>query len=248
MTMFKTYKETLNKNQLKQFEQIENNIKNIIITDDDYLNQLNTFIDKKIKTLRSEKSKQFYLDVKKHSHSVSNKIKEQDAIIDTNDYPNEYDPPIIKKDDVTSLLNKNEDVFITWNPNATLYDLLTNRDKYVLPKLKKEPTLNEKQDFLKAIMPCTGVIAPITYTEIVDNQIRYVVADKPPQLNTILEYLDNKIPVNNTYFKDLDQDVQNVFLGSTYLEEECYIYKYKGKIKKFPKKLKKEIFKTAIKS
>lgn len=248
MTMFKTYKETLNKNQLKQFEQIENNIKNIIITDDDYLNQLDTFIDKKIKTLRSEKSKQFYLDVKKHIHSVSNKIKEQDAIIDTNDYPNEYDPPIIKKDDVTSLLNKNEDVFITWNPNATLYDLLTNRDKYVLPKLKKEPTLNEKQDFLKAIMPCTGVIAPITYTEIVDNQIRYVVADKTPQLNTILEYLDNKIPVNNTYFKDLDQDVQDVFLGSTYLEEECYIYKYKGKIKKFPKKLKKEIFKTAIKS
>lgn len=248
MTMFKTYKETLNKNQLKQFEQIENNIKNIIITDDDYLNQLDTFIDKKIKTLKSEKSKQFYLDVKKHIHSVSNKIKEQDAIIDTNDYPNEYDPPIIKKDDVTSLLNKNEDVFITWNPNATLYDLLTNRDKYVLPKLKKEPTLNEKQDFLKAIMPCTGVIAPITYTEIVDNQIRYVVADKTPQLNTILEYLDNKIPVNNTYFKDLDQDVQDVFLGSTYLEEECYIYKYKGKIKKFPKKLKKEIFKTAIKS
>jgi hypothetical protein len=246
--MFKTYKETLNKNQLKQFEQIENNIKNIIITDDDYLNQLDTFIDKKIKTLKSEKSKQFYLDVKKHIHSVSNKIKEQDAIIDTNDYPNEYDPPIIKKDDVTSLLNKNEDVFITWNPNATLYDLLTNRDKYVLPKLKKEPTLNEKQDFLKAIMPCTGVIAPITYTEIVDNQIRYVVADKTPQLNTILEYLDNKIPVNNTYFKDLDQDVQDVFLGSTYLEEECYIYKYKGKIKKFPKKLKKEIFKTAIKS
>lgn len=248
MTMFKSYKERLNKSQLKQFEQIENNIKNIIITDDDYLNQLDTFIDKKIKTLRSEKSKQFYLDVKKHIHSVSNKIKEQDAIIDTNDYPNEYDPPIIKKDDVTSLLNKNEDVFITWNPNATLYDLLTNRDKYVLPKLKKEPTLNEKQDFLKAIMPCTGVIAPITYTEIVDNQIRYVVADKTPQLNTILEYLDNKIPVNNTYFKDLDQDVQDVFLGSTYLEEECYIYKYKGKIKKFPKKLKKEIFKTAIKS
>ena len=54
--------------------------------------------------------------------------------------------------------------------------------------------------------------------------------------------------LNNTYFKDLDQDVQDVFLGSTYLEEECYIYKYKGKIKKFPKKLKKEIFKTAIKS
>ena len=49
MTMFKTYKETLNKNQLKQFEQIENNIKNIIITDDDYLNQLDTFIDKKSK-------------------------------------------------------------------------------------------------------------------------------------------------------------------------------------------------------
>lgn len=97
-------------------------------------------------------------------------------------------------------------------------------------------------------MPCTGVVAPITYTEISNNQIHYVVADNTPQLNTILEYLDNKIPVNNTYFKDLDQDVQDVFLGSTYLEEECYIYKYKGKIKKFPKKLKKEIFKTAIKS
>lgn len=248
MTMFKTYKETLNKNQLKQFEQIENNIKNIIITDDDYLNQLDTFIDKKIKTLRSEKSKQFYLDVKKHIHSVSNKIKEQDAIIDTNDYPNEYDPSIIKKDDVTSLLNKNEDVFITWNPNATLYDLLTNRDKYVLPKLKKEPTLNEKQDFLKAIMPCTGVVAPITYTEISNNQIHYVVADNTPQLNTILDYLDNKIPINNTYFKDLDQDVQDVFLGSTYLEEERYTYKHKGEIKNFPNRLKKEIFKTAIKS
>jgi len=248
MTMFKTYKETLNKNQLKQFEQIENNIKNIIITDEDYLKQLDTFIDKKIKTLKSEKSKQFYLDAKKHIHSVSNKLKEQEAIIDTNDYPNEYDPPIIKKDDVTSLLNKNEDVFITWNPNATLYDLLTNRDKYVLPKLKKEPTLNEKQDFLKAIMPCTGVVAPITYTEISNNQIHYVVADNTPQLNTILDYLDNKIPINNTYFKDLDQDVQDVFLGSTYLEEERYTYKHKGEIKNFPNRLKKEIFKTAIKS
>ena len=248
MTMFKTYKETLNKNQLKQFEQIENNIKNIIITNDDYLNQLDTFIDKKIKTLRSKKSKQFYLDVKKHIHSVSNKIKEQDAIIDVNDYPNEYDPPIIKKDDVTSLLNKNEDVFITWNPNATLYDLLTNRNKYVLPKLKKEPTLNEKQDFIKAIMPCMGVVAPITYTEISNKQIHYVVADNTPQLNTILDYLDNKIPINNTYFKDLDQDVQDVFLGSTYLEEKRYTYKHKGEIKNFPNRLKKEIFKTAIKS
>lgn len=68
MTMFKTYKERLNKSQLKQFEQIENNIKNIIITDDNYLKQLDTFIDKKIKTLKSEKSKQFYLDAKK-THS-----------------------------------------------------------------------------------------------------------------------------------------------------------------------------------
>ncbi len=57
MTMFKSYKETLNKNQLKQFEQIESNIKNIIITDDGYLNQLDTFVDKKIRTLRSDASK-----------------------------------------------------------------------------------------------------------------------------------------------------------------------------------------------
>lgn len=248
MTMFKSYKERLNKSQLKQFEQIENNIKNIIITDNDYLNQLDTFIDKKLKTLKSEKSKQFYLDAKKHIHSVSSKVKEQDAIIDTNGYPDEYDPPIIKKEDIAPLLNKNEDVFISYDPKATLYDLLNDRDKYILPKLKKEPTLTEKQDFLKAIMPCTGVVAPITYTEITDNQIHYVVADKTPQLNTILEYLDNKIPVNNKYFKDLDQDVQDVFLGSTYLEEKCYIYKHKGKIKNFPKKLKKEIFENLTNS
>jgi hypothetical protein len=246
--MFKSYKERLNKSQLKQFEQIENNIKNIIITDNDYLNQLDTFIDKKLKTLKSEKSKQFYLDAKKHIHSVSSKVKEQDAIIDTNGYPDEYDPPIIKKEDIAPLLNKNEDVFISYDPKATLYDLLNDRDKYILPKLKKEPTLTEKQDFLKAIMPCTGVVAPITYTEITDNQIHYVVADKTPQLNTILEYLDNKIPVNNKYFKDLDQDVQDVFLGSTYLEEKCYIYKHKGKIKNFPKKLKKEIFENLTNS
>lgn len=248
MTMFKTYKERLNKSQLKQFEQIENNIKNIIITDDDYLKQLDTFIDKKIKTLKSEKSKQFYLDAKKHIHSVSSKIKEQDELIDITDYPNEYDPPIIKKDDIAPLLNKNEDVFISYDPKATLYNLLNDRDNYILPKLKKEPSLTEKQNFLKAIMPCTGVAAPITYIEINDNQIRYVVTDNTPQLNTILEYLDNKIPVNNTYFKDLDQDVQDVFLGSTYLEEKCYIYKYKDKIKNFPKKLKKEIFETLANS
>lgn len=135
-----------------------------------------------------------------------------------------------------------------WNPNATLYDLLTNRDKYVLPKLKKEPTLNEKQDFIKAIMPCTGVVAPVTYVEISNNRIRYIVADNTPQITTILEYLDNKFTVNDRYFKDLDQDIQDVFLGSTYLEEERYTYKYKGKLKNFPNKLKKEIFENAIKS
>lgn len=251
MTMFKTYKETLNKNQLKQFEQIENNIKNIIITSNDYLNQLDTFVDKKIKTLKSEKSKHFYLTAKKHIHAVSNKIKEQEAIIDATGYPDnidKYEPPMIKPENITSLLNENEDIFMSWDRDATLYDLLTNRDKYVLPKLKKEPTLNEKQDFLKAIMPCTGVVAPITYVEINNNRIRYIVVDNTPQVTTILEYLDNKFPVNDRYFKDLDQDVQDVFLGSTYLEEERYTYKYKGKLKNFPNKLKKEIFENTIKS
>lgn len=70
MTMFKSYKETLNKNQLKQFEQIESNIKNIIITDDGYLNQLDTFVDKKIRTLRSEASNTILFRCKR-IHSLS---------------------------------------------------------------------------------------------------------------------------------------------------------------------------------
>ena len=248
MTMFKSYKETLNKNQLKQFEQIESNIKNIIITDDGYLNQLDTFDDKKIKTLKSEASKQFYLDAKEHIHSVSNKIKEQEEIVDSN-YPDDiekYDPPIIDKDAIIPLLNEDEDISIEWDRNATLYNLLTDRDKYILTKPETEPTLEEKQDFLKAIMPCTGVVAPVTYVEIIDGQTRYVVADKTPQLDTILEYLDNKFPVNDVYFKDLDQDVQDVFLGSTYLEEERYTYERNGEIENFPDRLKKEIFNIDI--
>lgn len=248
MTMFKSYKETLNKNQLKQFEQIESNIKNIIITDDGYLNQLDTFVDKKIKTLKSEASKQFYLDAKEHIHSVSNKIKEQEEIVDSN-YPDDiekYDPPIIDKDAIIPLLNEDEDISIEWDRNATLYNLLTDRDKYILTKPETEPTLEEKQDFLKAIMPCTGVVAPVTYVEIIDGQTRYVVADKTPQLDTILEYLDNKFPVNDVYFKDLDQDVQDVFLGSTYLEEERYTYERNGEIENFPDRLKKEIFNIDI--
>lgn len=246
--MFKSYKETLNKNQLKQFEQIESNIKNIIITDDGYLNQLDTFVDKKIKTLKSEASKQFYLDAKEHIHSVSNKIKEQEEIVDSN-YPDDiekYDPPIIDKDAIIPLLNEDEDISIEWGRNATLYNLLTDRDKYILTKPETEPTLEEKQDFLKAIMPCTGVVAPVTYVEIIDGQTRYVVADKTPQLDTILEYLDNKFPVNDVYFKDLDQDVQDVFLGSTYLEEERYTYERNGEIENFPDRLKKEIFNIDI--
>lgn len=248
MTMFKSYKETLNKNPLKQFEQIESNIKNIIITDDGYLNQLDTFVDKKIKTLKSEASKQFYLDAKEHIHSVSNKIKEQEEIVDSN-YPDDiekYDPPIIDKDAIIPLLNEDEDISIEWDRNATLYNLLTDRDKYILTKPETEPTLEEKQDFLKAIMPCTGVVAPVTYVEIIDGQTRYVVADKTPQLDTILEYLDNKFPVNDVYFKDLDQDVQDVFLGSTYLEEERYTYERNGEIENFPDRLKKEIFNIDI--
>ena len=248
MTMFKSYKETLNKNQLKQFEQIESNIKNIIITDDGYLNQLDTFVDKKIKTLKSEASKQFYLDAKEHIHSVSNKIKEQEEIVDSN-YPDDiekYDPPIIDKDAIIPLLNEDEDISIEWDRNATLYNLLTDRDKYILTKPETEPTLEEKQDFLKAIMPCTGVVAPVTYVEIIDGQTRYVVADKTPQLDTILEYLDNKFPVNDVYFKDLDQDVQDVFLGSTYLEEERYAYERDSEVKNFPDRLKKEIFNIDI--
>lgn len=246
--MFKSYKETLNKNQLKQFEQIESNIKNIIITDDGYLNQLDTFVDKKIKTLKSEASKQFYLDAKEHIHSVSNKIKEQEEIVDSN-YPDDiekYDPPIIDKDAIIPRLNEDEDISIEWDRNATLYNLLTDRDKYILTKPETEPTLEEKQDFLKAIMPCTGVVAPVTYVEIIDGQTRYVVADKTPQLDTILEYLDNKFPVNDVYFKDLDQDVQDVFLGSTYLEEERYTYERNGEIENFPDRLKKEIFNIDI--
>lgn len=248
MTIFKSYKETLNKNQLKQFEQIESNIKNIIITDDGYLNQLDTFVDKKIKTLKSEASKQFYLDAKEHIHSVSNKIKEQEEIVDSN-YPDDiekYDPPIIDKNAIIPLLNEDEDISIEWDRNATLYNLLTDRDKYILTKPETEPTLEEKQDFLKAIMPCTGVVAPVTYVEIIDGQTRYVVADKTPQLDTILEYLDNKFPVNDVYFKDLDQDVQDVFLGSTYLEEERYTYERNGEIENFPDRLKKEIFNIDI--
>ena len=246
--MFKSYKETLNKNQLKQFEQIESNIKNIIITDDGYLNQLDTFVDKKIKTLKSEASKQFYLDAKEHIHSVSNKIKEQEEIVDSN-YPDDiekYDPPFIEEDDIAPLLNDDEDISIEWDRNATLYNLLNDRDKYILTKPEEEPTLEEKQDFLKAIMPCTGVVAPVTYVEIIDGQTRYVVADKTPQLDTILEYLDNKFPVNDVYFKDLDQDVQDVFLGSTYLEEERYTYERNGEIENFPDRLKKEIFNIDI--
>lgn len=248
MTMFKSYKETLNKNQLKQFEQIESNIKNIIITDDGYLNQLDTFVDKKIKTLKSEASKQFYLDAKEHIHSVSNKIKEQEEIVDSN-YPDnieKYEPPIIEKENIIPLLNEDEDISIEWDRNATLYTLLNDHDKYILTKPETEPTLEEKQDFLKAIMPCTGVVAPVTYVEIIDGQTRYVVADKTPQLDTILEYLDNKFPVNDVYFKDLDQDVQDVFLGSTYLEEERYTYERNGEIENFPDRLKKEIFNIDI--
>lgn len=156
MTMFKTYKETLNKNQLKQFEQIESNIKNIIITDDGYLNQLDTFVDKKIRTLRSDASKQFYLDAKEYIHSVSDKIKEHDTINDLNNYSEDlekYDPPIINKDAIIPLLNKDEDISIEWDRNATLYNLLTDRAKYILTKPETEPTLEEKQDFLKVIMP-----------------------------------------------------------------------------------------------
>lgn len=95
-------------------------------------------------------------------------------------------------------------------------------------------------------MPCTGVVAPVTYVEIIDGQTRYVVADKTPQLDTILEYLDNKLPVNDVYFKDLDQDVQDVFLGSTYLEEERYAYERDSEVKNFPDRLKKEIFNIDI--
>jgi hypothetical protein len=247
--MFKTYKETLNKNQLKQFEQIESNIKNIIITDDGYLSQLDTFIDKKIKTLKSEASKQFYLDAKEHIHSVSNKIKEHDTINDLNNYSDDlekYNPPFIEEDDIAPLLNDDEDISIEWDRNATLYNLLNDHDKYILTKPEEEPTLEEKQDFLKAIMPCTGVVAPVTYVEIIDGQTYYVVADHTPQLETVLEYLDNKFPVNDVYFKDLDKDVQDVFLGSTYLEEERYTYEHNGEIENFPDRLKKEIFNIDI--
>ena len=61
-----------------------------------------------------------------------------------------------------------------------------------------------------------------------------------------MEYLDNKFPVNDVYFKDLDQDVQDVFLGSTYLEEERYTYERNGEIENLPDRLKKEIFNMDI--
>ena len=49
-----------------------------------------------------------------------------------------------------------------------------------------------------------------------------------PELAIVKDYVNNKTPINDTYFKDLPKGVQDAFLDTTLVSEERFNYRTNG--------------------
>ena len=239
--MFDNYKKELTKQEQKQFAVIEKQLVPLFnnIDNSDSLDKFNAWIDQKIASLKSLQAKQFYQDTKTYINKTINQLQELDKAYDVNIYPDDIKdlrPPI--KEIFDHPLSPFKELFIIENPDdptSHIYNVISHKllrdyidnSNYILQS--KTVSQKQKEAYLMAIGLYSGEVSLQTYRQ-KDNHIICL----NPELAIIKNYVTNKIAINNTYFKDLPEGVQDAFLDTTLVSEERFNYRTNGQDSPMP--------------
>ena len=227
--MFDNYKKTLTKQEKKQFAAIQKQLVPLF-NDFDNLDTFNQWIDQKTTSLKSPQAKQFYQNTKAYINETISQLQKLDKAYDIAIYPDDIKdlrPPIEKIFDHP--LSPFEKLFIIENPNdptSHIYNVIShkplrdyiNNSAYV--SQAKTISQKQKETYLLAIGLYSGEVSLQTYHQ-KNNRIICL----NPELKIIKDYVNNKIDINNIYFKDLPKGVQDAFLDTTRVSEERFNYR-----------------------
>lgn len=233
-----TTKKTLTRQEKKQFNLIQKQLVPLF-NDFDNLEAFNQWIDQKITSLKSSQAKQFYQNTKIYINKTINQLQERDKdydmAINLNDIK-DVRPPI--KTIFRHTLSPFEEIFITENPddpNSHIYNVISHKplrdyiNNSIYSTKPKDISQKQKEAYLIATGLYSGEIALQTYRQ-KENHIICL----NPELNIIKDYINNKIAVNNSYFKDLPTGVQDAFLDTTIISEERFNYRTNGQDSPMP--------------
>lgn len=236
--MFDNYKKTLTKQEKKQFAAIQKQLVPLF-NDFDNLDTFNQWIDQKTTSLKSPQAKQFYQNTKAYINETISQLQELDKAYDIAIYPddiNDLRPPLKKIFDHP--LSPFEELLMIENPDdptSHIYNVISRKPlrDYIdnSNHISKPKTISQKQKeaYLMAIGLYSGEVALQTYRQ-KDNHIVCL----NPELAIIKDYVNNEIPINNTYFKDLPKGVQDAFLDTTLVLEERFNYRTNGQNSPMP--------------
>lgn len=236
--MFDNYKKTLTKQEKKQFAAIQKQLVPLF-NDFDNLDTFNAWVAQKMTSLKSPQAKQFYQKTKSYINETINQLQELDKTYDIDIYPediNDLRPPIEKIFDPP--LSPFEELLMIENPDdptSHIYNVISYKPlrNYIDNNnyISQAKTISQKQKeaYLLAIGLYSGEVSLQTYRQ-KDNHIICL----NPKLAIIKDYVNNEIPINNTYFKDLPKGVQDAFLDTTLVSEERFNYRTNGQDSPMP--------------
>lgn len=236
--MFDNYKKELPKQEKKQFTAIQKQLVPLF-NDFDNLDTFNQWIDQKIASLKRPQAKQFYQNTKRYINKTITQLQELDKTYNIDIYPDDIEdlrPPIKKIFDHP--LSPFEELFIIENPDdptSHIYNVISYKPlrNYIDNNnyISQAKTISQKQKeaYLMAIGLYSGEVSLQTYRQ-KDNHIICL----NPELAIIKDYVNNEIPINNTYFKDLPKGVQDAFLDTTLVSEERFNYRTNGQDSPMP--------------
>lgn len=236
--MFDNYKKALTKQEKKQFAAIQKQLVPLF-NDFDNLDTFNAWMDQKIISLKSPHAKEFYQDTKIYINETISQLQEIDKAYNIDIYPediNNLRPPIKKIFDHP--LSPFEELFIIKNPDdptSHIYNIISRKplrdyiDNSNYVSQPKTISQKQKEDYLINIGLYSGEVSLQTYRK-KDNHIVCL----NPELAIIKDYVNNTIPINNTYFKDLPKGVQDAFLDTTLVSEERFNYRTNGQDSPMP--------------
>lgn len=121
------------------------------------------------------------------------------------------------------------------DPTSHIYNVISHKplrnyiDNNNYISQAKTVSQKQKEAYLLAIGLYSGEVSLQTYRQ-KDNHIICL----NPELAIIKGYVNNEIPINNRYFKDLPKGVQDAFLDTTLVLEERFNYRTNGQDSPMP--------------
>ena len=236
--MFDNYKKTLTKQEKKQFAAIQKQLVPLF-NDFDNLKSFNTWMNQKMTSLKSPQAKEFYQKTKSYINETITQLQEIDKAYNIDIYPeniNDLRPPIKKI--FNHPLSPFEELLMIKNPDdptSHIYNVISHKplrdyidnSNYILQS--KTVSQKQKETYLMAIGLYSGEMSLQTY-----RQKDHHIICLNPELAIVKDYVTNKIAINNTYFKDLPEGVQDAFLDTTFVSEERFNYRTNGQNSPMP--------------